>query len=63
MQAILKTLQASHKNKKKRFKFIKGDICNSELVEYIFQEYDVDGVINFAAESHVDSPYMTHRYF
>ncbi len=37
------------------YKFIKGDICNRELVEFIFDEYDVRGVIHFAAESHVDN--------
>jgi len=39
----------------KRYKFIKGDICNKELVEFIFKEYDIRGVIHFAAESHVDN--------
>jgi len=38
-----------------RYKFIKGDICNRELVEFIFAEYDIEGVIHFAAESHVDN--------
>jgi dTDP-glucose 4,6-dehydratase len=38
-----------------RYKFIKGDICNRELVEFIFTEYDITGVIHFAAESHVDN--------
>jgi len=38
-----------------RYKFIHGSICNRELVEYIFDEYDVQGVIHFAAESHVDN--------
>lgn len=38
-----------------RYKFIKGDICNRELIEYIFNEYKVHGVIHFAAESHVDN--------
>ncbi|MFW2524731.1 dTDP-glucose 4,6-dehydratase [Aliarcobacter butzleri] len=38
-----------------RYKFIKGDICNRELVEFIFAEYDINGVIHFAAESHVDN--------
>ena len=38
-----------------RYKFIKGDICNRELVEFIFSEYDIIGVIHFAAESHVDN--------
>ena len=37
------------------YKFIKGDICNRELVEFIFIEYDIKGVIHFAAESHVDN--------
>jgi dTDP-glucose 4,6-dehydratase len=37
------------------YKFIKGDICNRELVEFIFNEYDIEGVIHFAAESHVDN--------
>lgn len=34
--------------------FIKGDICNFNLVESIFKRYNVTGVINLAAESHVD---------
>jgi dTDP-glucose 4,6-dehydratase len=38
-----------------RYKFIKGDICNRQLVEFIFNEYDIKGVIHFAAESHVDN--------
>ena len=38
-----------------RYKFIKGDICNRELIEFIFAEYDINGVIHFAAESHVDN--------
>jgi dTDP-glucose 4,6-dehydratase len=38
-----------------RYKFIKGDICNRELVEFVFNEYDIQGVIHFAAESHVDN--------
>lgn len=38
-----------------RFKFIKGDICNTQLVEFLFEEYDIKGVIHFAAESHVDN--------
>lgn len=34
--------------------FIKGDIRDRKLVNKIFREYDIQGVINFAAESHVD---------
>ena len=35
--------------------FIKGDICDRELVRSIFKDYDIRGVIHFAAESHVDN--------
>ncbi len=38
-----------------RYKFIQGNICNRELVEFIFNEFNVRGVIHFAAESHVDN--------
>jgi dTDP-glucose 4,6-dehydratase len=36
------------------YRFIQGDIGNSELVTYLLEEYEVDAVINFAAETHVD---------
>ena len=49
----LENLQECESNP--RYKFIKGDICNRELVEFIFTEYDINGVIHFAAESHVDN--------
>ena len=39
----------------KNYKFIQGDICNRDLVEFIFTEYNIQGVIHFAAESHVDN--------
>ena len=38
-----------------RYTFIKGDICDRELVEKLFVEYNFSGVIHFAAESHVDN--------
>ncbi|MCF7792064.1 MAG: dTDP-glucose 4,6-dehydratase [Victivallales bacterium] len=34
--------------------FIQGNIGDTELIEKIIQEYSVDSIINFAAESHVD---------
>lgn len=37
------------------YKFVEGDICDNELVKKIFDDYDVRGVIHFAAESHVDN--------
>jgi dTDP-glucose 4,6-dehydratase len=38
----------------KNYIFIKGNICDINLVEKLFTEYDPHYVINFAAESHVD---------
>ena len=35
-----------------KYTFVEGDICDSKLVTSMLE--DVDGVINFAAESHVD---------
>lgn len=37
-----------------RYTFVQGDICDKELVEKLFKENDIDYVVNFAAESHVD---------
>jgi len=36
------------------YHFVKGDIANKELVEYLFQTFEPVYVVNFAAESHVD---------
>jgi len=38
-----------------RYTFVQGDICDRALVESIFEDYDIRGVIHFAAESHVDN--------
>ena len=37
------------------YKFIQGDICDAELINSIFAEHKIFGVIHFAAESHVDN--------
>lgn len=37
------------------YTFIKGDITDKDLIEKIFTEHDIRGVIHFAAESHVDN--------
>lgn len=34
--------------------FVKGDICDFELVRTLMRKYSVDGIIHLAAESHVD---------
>lgn len=37
------------------YTFIKGDICDRNLIEELFNKYNFKGVIHFAAESHVDN--------
>ena len=37
-----------------RYHFVQGDITDSDLIESIIKQYQPDGVIHFAAESHVD---------
>lgn len=37
------------------YTFVRGDICDEALVDRLFAEYDIRGVIHFAAESHVDN--------
>ncbi|MGG6433243.1 dTDP-glucose 4,6-dehydratase [Anoxybacillus sp. D401a] len=36
------------------YTFVKGDINNRELVDYLVKTHGIDVVVNFAAESHVD---------
>ena len=48
---------------KKNHRFVKGDITNSELVNSLFQKYDINYVINFAAESHVDRSILGSEVF
>lgn len=43
--------------------FVKGDICDADLVKRTLHEYDVDVIINFAAESHVDRSLMDPGIF
>ena len=35
--------------------FVQGDICDYQFVKELFEKYAIDGVIHFAAESHVDN--------
>ena len=39
---------------KPNYTFVKGDICDFDLMLKLMQEYQVDGIIHLAAESHVD---------
>ncbi|WP_059049009.1 dTDP-glucose 4,6-dehydratase [Paenibacillus senegalimassiliensis] len=45
------------------YRFVKGSIENKELVEHLFREHDIRGVIHFAAESHVDNSIANPEVF
>ena len=42
------------RNYSTRYKFIKGDICDQDLLNNMFAKYGIDTICHFAAESHVD---------
>ena len=46
-----------------KYQFVKGDICDRELIDQLFTQHDIDSVINFAAESHVDRSIETPDIF
>lgn len=37
-----------------RYHFVQGDICDAALVEATIRQYNIDTIVNFAAETHVD---------
>jgi dTDP-glucose 4,6-dehydratase len=39
---------------KPNYKFVKGDIVDGDFIQQLFTDYNFDGVIHLAAESHVD---------
>ncbi len=41
-----------------RYGFVHGDICDAAKVEAVVQEHDIDAVVNFAADTHVDRSLM-----
>jgi dTDP-glucose 4,6-dehydratase len=41
-----------------RYVFVKGDICDADAVAETIQEHNVDTLVNFAAETHVDRSLM-----
>ena len=46
-----------------QYKFVRGDIADRASVKNVFQEYDIDTVVNFAAESHVDRSILSADAF
>lgn len=41
-----------------RYHFVKADICDSETVAETIERYEIDTIVNFAAETHVDRSIM-----
>jgi len=41
----------------RNYKFIKGNICSPDLVNYIMDEEEIDTVLHFAAQTHVDNSF------
>ena len=39
------------------YKFIQGNICSSDLVNYILKEENIDTIMHFAAQTHVDNSF------
>lgn len=56
----LSDLRETHKG---RFHFIKADISHPEQIARVFDHYEIDGVINFAAETHVDRSILSPQVF
>ncbi len=46
-----------------RYTFVKGDICDAIMVEDTIQQYEIDTIVNFAAETHVDRSIMNPDAF
>ncbi len=46
-----------------RYAFVRGDICDQVTVERVIQDYDIDTIVNFAAETHVDRSIMNPDAF
>jgi dTDP-glucose 4,6-dehydratase len=47
----------------RRYTFVHGDICDEELVERVCREHEIDTIVNFAAESHVDRSILGPQVF
>ncbi len=47
----------------RNYSFIKGNICDYSLINNIFKEKKIDGVVNFAAQSHVDNSIKNPKIF
>ena len=56
--ANLREIESLH-----HYHFVQGDIADEKLIQSIFNDYDITGVIHFAAESHVDRSIKDAKVF
>jgi dTDP-glucose 4,6-dehydratase len=57
----LENLRPVEKNPK--YRFVKGDICDAELVAALLEQEAINAVVHFAAESHVDRSILGPEVF
>jgi len=41
----------------KNFSFIRGDICNQDFVRFVLEKFEIDTIMHFAAQTHVDNSF------
>jgi len=43
--------------RRRNFKFVKGNICSSDLVNFVLEEEEIDTIVHLAAQTHVDNSF------
>ena len=56
----LNDLSAEHAE---RYIFVQGDICNGDTVRDVLHQYQIDTIVHFAAETHVDRSILSPEPF
>jgi len=41
----------------RNYSFVKGDICSSDFVSHVLDKYEIDTILHFAAQTHVDNSF------
>lgn len=47
----------------KNYRFVRGDICDAKVVKRVIEKFNIQGIINFAAETHVDRSILSPEEF
>lgn len=46
-----------------KYKFIQGNICNTEMITFILNEYSIESIFHLAAQTHVDNSFFNSTQF